>query len=83
MKHIHRPGKISIRTLDSSNENHHLCNNNGVWSLHYTLHPTPMTKQRVRVSLGTTSVEEARALRDRLFAEAGVKLKAIQGSSLN
>jgi hypothetical protein len=74
MKTLNSPGKISIRTLDKSNENHHLWNNNGIWNLNYTVHPTPMTKQRVRISLGTTSVEEARAMRDRFFAEAGAKI---------
>ena len=74
MKTLNSPGKISIRTLDKSNENHHLWNNNGIWNLNYTVHPTPMTKQRVRISLGTTSVEEARAMRDRFFAEAGVPI---------
>ena len=74
MKTLNSPGKISIRTLDKSNENPHLWNNNGIWNLNYTVHPTPMTKQRVRISLGTTSVEEARAMRDRFFAEAGAKI---------
>ncbi len=74
MKTLNSPGKISIRTLDKSNENHHLWNNNGIWNLNYTVHPTPMTKQRVRISLGTTSVEEARSMRDRFFAEAGAKI---------
>jgi hypothetical protein len=74
MKTLNSPGKISIRTLDKSNENHHLWNNNGIWNLNYTVHPTPMTKQRVRISLGTTSVEEAREMRDRFFAEAGAKI---------
>lgn len=74
MKILNSPGKISIRTLDKSNENHHLWNNNGIWNLNYTVHPTPMTKQRIRISLGTTSVEEARAMRDRFFAEAGAKI---------
>ncbi len=74
MKTLNSPGKISIRTLDKSNENHHLWNNNGIWNLNYTVHPTPMTKQRVRISLGTTSVEEARAMRDHFFAEAGAKI---------
>ena len=62
--------KISIRTLGSSNENHHLWNNHGIWNLNYTAYPTPKTKKRIRVSLGTSSVDEARLIRDRFFADS-------------
>jgi hypothetical protein len=65
-------GKISFRTLETSNENHHLWNNNGIWNLHYTIHPTPKTKQRIRISLNTCSIVEARKRRDHFFAAAGV-----------
>lgn len=47
-----------------TNPNHHLWNNNGTWWMHYTEYPTPMTKERVRRSLQTKSVEQARLLRD-------------------
>ena len=57
-----------------TNPNHHLWNNNGTWWMHYTEYPTPMTKERVRRSLQTKSVEQARLLRDaflkRLEADA-------------
>jgi hypothetical protein len=49
------------------NENHHLWNNNGTWFLHYTVYPTPFTKERIRRSLGTKDVETARARRDAFF----------------
>ena len=57
---------LSIRQR-GTNPNHHLWNNNGTWFVHYTLHPTPLTKKRVRQSLNTRSRDEARGLRDNLF----------------
>jgi hypothetical protein len=51
------------------NENHHLWNNHGTWFLHYTIHPTPFTKERVRRSLGTKNVNVARERRDTFFAQ--------------
>lgn len=59
--------RASVR-VRLSNQNHHLWNNNGTWYLHYTMHPTPFTKSRVRVSLGTKSVEVARVRRDEILA---------------
>ena len=50
------------------NENHHLWNNHGTWFLHYTVHPTPFTKERVRRSLGTPRLDVARERRDAFFA---------------
>jgi hypothetical protein len=52
----------------AENENHHLWNNHGTWFLHYTVHPTPFTKERIRRSLGTKDVEVARSRRDAFFA---------------
>jgi len=49
------------------NPNHHLWNNNGTWFLHYTVYPTPATKERIRRSLGTKDVDTARARRDSFF----------------
>jgi len=59
----HLPG-IRVR---AENENHHLWNNHGTWFLHYTVHPTPFTKERVRRSLGTKDVRVARARRNAFF----------------
>jgi hypothetical protein len=59
--------KLSIRT-NASNPNHHLWNNHGTWFVHYVIHPTPITKARVRRSLGTKCLEEARRLRDEVLA---------------
>ena len=57
--------KIAVRT-NAANPNHHLWNNNGTWFVHYTIHPTPFTKQRIRASLGTKNLAEARLRRDQL-----------------
>ena len=66
--------RTSVR-LRPANPNHHLWNNNGTWYLHYTLHPTPLTKTRVRVSLETKSLENARRRRDEILTQAGVVLQ--------
>jgi len=58
--------KLSIRT-NPENPNHHLWNNHGTWFIHYVVHPTPITKERVRRSLGTRDLNEARARRDALL----------------
>jgi hypothetical protein len=55
--------QLSLRT-NPDNPNHHLWNNNGTWFIHYVVHPTPFTKERIRKSLGTKSLVEARAKRD-------------------
>ncbi len=54
--------------VSEENPNHHLWNNHGTWFLHYTVHPTPFTKERVRRSLGTRDVLVARERRDTFFA---------------
>ena len=58
----------SIR-IRVENPNHHLWNNHGTWFLHYTVHPTAFTKERIRRSLGTKDLVLARRRRDQLFAE--------------
>ena len=59
---------LAIR-LNPDNPDHHLWNNNGTWFVHYTIHPTLLTKQRFRTSLGTKDLAEARLRRDRLLLE--------------
>lgn len=54
--------------VDTENPNHHLWDNHGTWFLHYTIHPTPFTKERIRRSLGTKDVRVARERRDHFFA---------------
>jgi hypothetical protein len=60
---------LAIR-LNPANPDHHLWNNNGTWRCHYTVHPTPFTKQRIRASLQTKNLIEARLRRDRLLFNA-------------
>ena len=55
---------VFVRT---ENPNHHLWNNPGTWFLHYTAHPTPFTKNRIRRSLRTRDLKAARGRRDRFF----------------
>jgi hypothetical protein len=58
--------------LRAGNPDHHLWNNHGTWFLHYTVHPTPFTKDRVRRSLGTKDLATARERRDAFFAHLAV-----------
>ena len=52
----------------AGNANHHLWNNHGTWWCHLTLHQPDFTKRRLRRSLGTTCLAEARQIRDFLLA---------------
>jgi hypothetical protein len=61
----HRP--LSAIRLNPGNPDHHLWKNNGTWFVHYTIHPTPFTKQRIRASLQTKNLTEARWRRDQLL----------------
>ena len=65
----------SVR-IGSSNPDHHLYNNNGVWWLHYTSYPNPATSKRIRRSLGTRDVTLARSRRDACFGELFANGKA-------
>jgi hypothetical protein len=58
--------RLSVRT-DAQNPDHHLWNNNGTWWCHYTIHRPDHTKQRVRRSLGTHDLREARGRRDTIL----------------
>jgi hypothetical protein len=67
------PGTLAVRALpaikDSSEGfNHHLWNNRGTWWCHFTLHRPDYTSERVRVSLRTRDVLEARRRRDQLLS---------------
>ncbi|MBC8324151.1 MAG: hypothetical protein H8E27_00765 [Verrucomicrobia subdivision 3 bacterium] len=63
---------LSVR-VNRKNPDHHLWNNHGTWWLHYTLHLADFTKRRVRKSLGTNCVNEARTRRDVLLADLAGK----------
>ena len=54
-----RPIQIVLRESDGLR--------NGTWFLHYTVYPTPFTKERIRRSLGTKDVNLARERRDQFF----------------
>lgn len=62
--------KLSVR-VNESNGNHHLWNNRGTWWCHFTLHKPDYTTERIRLSLKTRDLEEARRKRDRLLAACG------------
>jgi len=53
-----------------------LWNNHGTWFLHYTIHPTPLTKERIRRSLGTKDLSIARRRRDAFFDSLASKAVA-------
>ena len=59
-------GRIAAR-IDAANANHHLWDNHGTWWIHYTIHKPDHTAVRIRRSLRTSDVEEARALRDAIL----------------
>ena len=58
---------LAVR-VDGANPNHHLWNNRGTWWCHFTLHKPDYTAERVRVSLKTRDLQQARARRDSLLA---------------
>jgi hypothetical protein len=60
-------GTLSVR-LKPGNPDHHLYRNNGGnWWVHYTLHLPDGTAERVRRSLRTADLPEARHRRDATF----------------
>ena len=58
-------------------ENHHLWNNNGTWWFHGTFHKPDGTAERVRTSLRTKCVREARRKRDRVVSGTSNQLQAV------
>lgn len=57
---------LAIR-VRPGNPDHHLWSNHGAWWIHYVVHEGHR-KLRIRHSLGTGDLTEARARRDALFA---------------
>ena len=68
---MNSPSIIISRRQKTDGPNHNLWNNNGTWWLHFTRHFANGTAQRVRLSLKTTDLNAARALRERIFFRAG------------
>lgn len=66
--------------VSADNPNHHLWNNHGTWFLHYTVYPTPLTKDRIRRSLGTKDLDVARSRRDAFFAHLRPLAVKLEGS---
>ena len=60
--------EVALR-IDESNLDHHIWDNNGTWWIHYTIYPTPVTVERIRSSLKTKSLPEARSRRDEILGE--------------
>ena len=58
--------ELAIR-IDPQNPDHHIYNNNGTLWVHYTIYPTPVTAERIRRSLHTKDILEARRRRDAIF----------------
>ena len=61
-----RDGELAVR-MSRDNPNHHLWNNNGTWFVHCTMHLAGFRKTRLRRSLGTDSIKQARHLRDQFM----------------
>jgi hypothetical protein len=59
--------KLAVR-INRRNANHHLWKNNGTWWCHFTIHSADFTKQRVRLSLETHKIDDARRRRDDLLS---------------
>jgi hypothetical protein len=54
--------------VNEENPDHHLWNNNGNWWLHYTVRMSDGSKRRIRKSLRTKEINQARRLRDGEFS---------------
>ena len=74
------PSFLSGIRVHPENPNHHLWNNHGTWFLHYTVHPTPFTKERIRRSLGTKDLEVARERRDAFFTQLAAEVAQPTGT---
>ena len=73
---------LSLR-VNRGNPDHHLWNNHGTWWLHYTLHLPDFTTRRIRKSLGTHDLDQARERRDELFATLEAEWNDIKSEDLN
>ena len=64
-----RPVVRLVSKPRATHPNHHLFNNNGIWWCQLTVHHGPFSK-RLRFSLETRDLEQARSRRDNLFAQS-------------
>jgi hypothetical protein len=68
LNRMKRKPKLALR-VNQDNPNHHLWNNRGVWWCHLTVHKPDATAERLRFSLKTRDVDQARERRDRIFRQ--------------
>jgi len=61
--------KLARRCTGKYGVNHHIYNNNGMYWIYYHAHYSDRTGDRVRRSLKTKDVAEARLRRDAILAE--------------
>ena len=69
--------ELAVR-IDPDNPNHHLWNNHGTWWIHYTVYPNAWSAERIRRSLGTKNLDEARRRRDRHLAVLSASKESIR-----
>jgi hypothetical protein len=63
-----QPTRLSLTIRQAEgNDNHHLWNNNGTWWCHFSLKDGQGHRIRVRRSLRTRNLAQARAKRDQLL----------------
>jgi len=67
MKQVTRPKQIA------KNQNHNLWKNGDLWWMHYTVHLPDFTSKRVRYSLGTSDLTQARMMRDMTLHDLNLK----------
>jgi hypothetical protein len=60
-------GSISAPDLSADDPDHHLWRNGRLWWIAFTVHLPGWQKERVRTSLGTADIVEARRRRDELL----------------
>jgi hypothetical protein len=53
----------------TANPDHHLWRNGRLWWVAFTVHTPGWQKERIRLSLGTDDIEEARRRRDQVLSE--------------
>ena len=67
-------GYAAAVRVNHQRPHHHLCDNHGTWWCHLTFHLPDFTKNRLRISLDTKDLKEAKVLRDSLLRLFGCGL---------
>lgn len=63
------PTERKAPTAATANPDHHLWRNGRLWWVAFTVHLPSWRKERIRLSLGTANVFEARRRRDRILRD--------------